>query len=233
MRFAVALGLHDLLQHVPACATLGIVTRETLAGEVGQVEHPAVYFSAVAEELRDDLAVPVHAPRLVEDTLVVVEAEPLHALEDRVHGFGRGALEVGALDAQDEHAVVATRVGPAEERCAHAPDVQHAGGARGEAGADGGHGAGSRGTAAHVGNAEGSPEARTPPKRGSCSRRCVESSQTMRAFSRSQDRRGQDRAAPASPAPAPARRPGRSVHSAARSRSDCRLQGIRPPSPAS
>ncbi len=101
----------------------------------------AVVGVAVGQELRDDLAVPVHPPGLVEHALVVVEPEPLHALEDRLHGLGRGALEVGVLYAQDEHAAAAARVQPAEQRRAHAADVQHASGARGESGADG-HGAG-------------------------------------------------------------------------------------------
>ena len=95
---------------------------------------------ALAQELLDDLAVPLHPLRLVERTLVVIEAQPLHALEDRVDGLGGGALAVGVLDAQDERAAVTARVQPAEQGRADPADVQHAGGAGGEAGADG-HGA--------------------------------------------------------------------------------------------
>ncbi len=85
----------------------------------------------------------VHALRLVERAFVVIEPQPLHALEDRVDGLGRGALAVGVLDAQDERAAMASCVQPAEQGRADAADVQHAGGTGGEAGADG-HGSGSR-----------------------------------------------------------------------------------------
>ena len=44
---------------------------------------------AVAQELLDDLAVTLHALRLVERTLVVLEPEPAHAVENRLHGFLR------------------------------------------------------------------------------------------------------------------------------------------------
>src|SRR6185437_9950756 len=49
------------------------------------------------------------------------------------------ALAVGVLDAQDELAAAVTRVQPGEQRRAHPADVQHAGGARSEAGDDWGH----------------------------------------------------------------------------------------------
>ena len=118
----------------------------------------AVVGLALAQELVDDLPVPVHALRLVERPLVVVEAEPLHAVEDRLHRLGRGALAVGVLDAQDERAAVTARVQPAEQRRAHAADVQHAGGTRGEAGADG-HG----GAPDKVGKGRGFSRARPSP----------------------------------------------------------------------
>ena len=92
---------------------------------------------AGSEPLPDDLAVTRVALGLVERALVGIETQPLHAVEDHLHGFGRGALAIGVLDAQDERAAVAARVEPAEERSAHAADVQEAGGAGGEACPDG------------------------------------------------------------------------------------------------
>jgi hypothetical protein len=74
---------------------------------------------------------------LVKGPLVVIEAEPLHAVENRRQRLGRRALAVRVLDAQYERAAVPARVEPAEERRAHAADVQHAGRARREAGSNG------------------------------------------------------------------------------------------------
>ena len=92
------------------------------------------------QPLLDHLAVTRIALGLVERPLVRVQAEPVHAVQDHLHGFGRRTLAVGVLDAQDEYAAVAARVQPAEQRRAHAADVQQAGRARGESGAYG-HGA--------------------------------------------------------------------------------------------
>src|SRR5207244_652196 len=100
------------------------------------LRHVVVVGVAGGDELLGDLPVARQALHLEERALVPVEAEPAHALEDRVHrGFGR-ALEVGILDAQDELAAVAPRVGPAEERGARAADVQGSGRAGREPGAD-------------------------------------------------------------------------------------------------
>ncbi len=78
----------------------------------------------------------VVALRLVVRTLVGVEAEPLHALEDDAHRFFGGALAIGVLHPQDELAAVVPRVQPGKQRRAHAADVQHAGGTGGETGND-------------------------------------------------------------------------------------------------
>src|SRR6185312_8346894 len=91
------------------------------------------------EKLLPDLAIAREALHLEERPLVPVELEPLHRVEDGLLRFLRRALEVGVLDAQDELAAVAARVGPVEERRAGAPEVEIPGGARREAGAD--HGA--------------------------------------------------------------------------------------------
>ena len=86
------------------------------------------------------LAIAIHAARLIERTLVGLQAEPLHAVENDLRRLVGGALAVGVLDAQDERAAVTARVQPREQRRAHAADVQHAGRAGSETGTDG-HGA--------------------------------------------------------------------------------------------
>src|SRR5258706_2661134 len=90
---------------------------------------------ARSDELLGDFLVAREALHLEEGPLVPVEAEPLHALEDRVDRLLGRALEVGVLDAQDEFSAVPARIGPAEQRRARAADVQEAGRAGREAGA--------------------------------------------------------------------------------------------------
>ena len=108
------------------------------------------------EHVGDRGAVPVHPLHLVERALVVVEPEPGHPMEDRVDGLGRRALDVGILDAQDELAVMMSRERPGEERGARASEVQEAGRAGREAGADGGHDGRACQRRASVGGTEGS-----------------------------------------------------------------------------
>src|SRR6185436_18082652 len=55
---------------------------------------------------------------------VVIEPQPPHAVEYRLHRRLGRALPVGVFDAQDESAAVLPRVGPAEERRACASNVQ-------------------------------------------------------------------------------------------------------------
>ena len=80
------------------------------------------------EELLDHLGVPVHAARLVERPFVVLRPSQCMPSRMTCDGFVGGALAVGVLDAQDEHAAVPARVQPGEQRRAHAADVQQAGG---------------------------------------------------------------------------------------------------------
>ena len=89
---------------------------------------------ALVEQFVDDLVVTVKSLGLVERTLVIIETQPGHALEDGVDGLGSGSLKVGILDAQDKFAAMLTGVEPGEERGACAAHMQVAGGARGETG---------------------------------------------------------------------------------------------------
>src|SRR5690606_20277328 len=76
----------------------------------------AVVGLALAHQLLGHFAVALEPLHLVVGPLVPGDAEPLHALEDRLaRELGR-PLEVRVLDAQDEGAVVAARIRPAEER---------------------------------------------------------------------------------------------------------------------
>src|SRR5206468_2343310 len=86
------------------------------------------------------LSVTIEAPALIVRALVGIEPEPRHAIDDHAHRLVRRALAVRVLDAQNELAAVAPRVQPAEERRAHAADVQQSRGAGRKARYDG-HGA--------------------------------------------------------------------------------------------
>ena len=123
---------------LPALGARPLAHRVDLLGR-----RPAAVGVTVVEQPLHDLAVAIEALGLEERPLVVLEAEPGHAVEDRLHGLVGRAGPVGVLDAQHELPAVAARVEPAEERGAGAADVQVAGGARGEAGSDG-HGGGCR-----------------------------------------------------------------------------------------
>ena len=58
---------------------------------------------------------------------VPAQPEPAQAVEDAGDHVGRGSLDVGVFDAEQERAVVAARIEPVEERRARAADVQIAG----------------------------------------------------------------------------------------------------------
>ena len=88
------------------------------------------------EHAVDDLGVALEALRLVVGTLVVVELQPRHAVENGVDRLLGRTLPVGVLDAQHEAAAVTTRVEPAEQRRACATDVQIPRRTRGKTGTD-------------------------------------------------------------------------------------------------
>jgi hypothetical protein len=67
---------------------------------------------------------------LEERSLVIIEAEPGHALQDAAHHLLAGALQVGVLNAQDEGASLLAREEPVEERGARPADVEVARGGR-------------------------------------------------------------------------------------------------------
>ena len=104
---------------------------ERLAGLVGVVGQ------AVAQHLLGDLAVTIEPVRLVDRAFVILQAQPLHRIQDRLHVLVGGALAVGVLDAQDELAAALARLQVAVQRGARPADVQEASGTGGEAGAAG------------------------------------------------------------------------------------------------
>ena len=78
---------------------------------------------AGGEQLVHDLEMALDVLGLVEDLLVIVEAEPLHALEQDLDRLGRGALEVRILDAQEELAAGVAREQPVVDRRADVADM--------------------------------------------------------------------------------------------------------------
>ncbi len=99
-----------------AVAEIGVAGGEHLAGHLG--------VAGDAGGLEDGLA-------------VVRDAEPVEAVENHLGGGGGVAFAVGVLDAQQEFSRVMAGEQVVEQRGVGAADVQQAGRAGGEAGADG------------------------------------------------------------------------------------------------
>ena len=96
----------------------------------------AVIGLAVGQHLLEHFLVAIQALGLVERAFVVIQIQPGHAVENRLHRLGGRARDVGVLDAQDELAAVMTRKRPREQRGARAADMQITGGGGSETGAD-------------------------------------------------------------------------------------------------
>ena len=99
----------------------------------------AVVGVACIQQLLDEGLVTREVFGLVHDVVAVVgvQADPVHALQDDVHGFLGGAFQIGVFDAQQEFAAVVLGKRPGIQRGAHAADVQVARGAGGETGFNG------------------------------------------------------------------------------------------------
>ena len=100
--------------------------------------------AAVGASRRDELVEHLGVARgvlaLPERALVPAETQPLEQGEQGGLGLGRGALLVGVLHAQHEPAPMAPREGPVEQGGSRIAQVEKPRGARGESGADLGHG---------------------------------------------------------------------------------------------
>jgi hypothetical protein len=131
-------------RRVGPVAAAAVVARLLLARHLARAHLVELLLGAIAavgaallEHLAGDRAVAVVALGLEHRLLVGGEAEPLHAVEDRLdRGVGR-ALAVGVLDAQQEAPAVLAREQVREQRGARAADVQETGRAGREAGDDG------------------------------------------------------------------------------------------------
>src|SRR5712691_13406505 len=130
-------GLGALWAPAPVVARLLAARALTLAHRVQIfLAGPAAVRLSLRDELLGDFLVPSEALHLEKRTLVPVEPEPAHRVEDRLHrGFGR-ALEVRVLDAQDEFAAVLSCVRPREESGPRPADMEVAGRARSKTGSD-------------------------------------------------------------------------------------------------
>ena len=91
---------------------------------------------AAREQLIGHFDMAGFAGRLIDRRLIGVEAEPRQSFEDHLGGFGGAALAVGVFDPQQIFAAVVAGEQIIEQRGAGAANVQQAGGAGSEAGAD-------------------------------------------------------------------------------------------------
>ena len=96
----------------------------------------AVVRVAGGEQLIDDFLVAGETVHLIDGTFVVVEVEPLHAVENDLNGFLRRTDLVGVFNAQQELAAEVAGDGPAVDGGARRAEVHHARRTRGDAGAN-------------------------------------------------------------------------------------------------
>jgi hypothetical protein len=91
---------------------------------------------ASREHLADHFAIAIHALHLIKRTLIMIKTQPLHAIQNGLHGLGRGTLQIGVFDTQNEGAAKTTCISPRKQRGAGAAKVKVTGGAGGKAGAN-------------------------------------------------------------------------------------------------
>ena len=94
------------------------------------------------EKLVDDFEMTLHVLGLVEDLFIIVEPQPLHALEEHLDGLRRGTLEVGVLDTEQELATRVASEKPVVDRGTDVADVNLTRRRRGETNANVRHSAG-------------------------------------------------------------------------------------------
>ena len=107
-----------LLGHLEHRNDAGLAVARSLLDLVGM---------AAREKLVDNFEMALNVLRLVEHFLVPVETEPLHAVEEDCDRLGRGALEVGVLDAKEELAACVAGEKPVVDGGADVADVHLAG----------------------------------------------------------------------------------------------------------
>jgi hypothetical protein len=131
---------HSLRVLRPPAAVVARLLAARLLRRAQRVELFGGHVVAIREAARDQIvergAVSVHPLRLEVRTLVVVEAEPGHRVDDRLHCFRGRAFGVGILYAQDERAAMPARERPRKQRGADVAEMQEARRTGREAGTD-------------------------------------------------------------------------------------------------
>src|SRR5450830_273426 len=92
---------------------------------------------ALLQHEGDYLAITLHALHLVERTFIMRQPQPLHAINNGLHCFRGGTLQIGVFNTQNESTAETARKGPGKQRRTCAAKVEVAGWARGKAGANG------------------------------------------------------------------------------------------------
>ncbi len=96
-----------------------------LAGDLGFfLSHEAGVGAALGDQFGDGLLVALFTGVLENDRVVRLEAQPVQALENGVHGGAGRAFAVGVLDTDQELAAGMFGVQPVEQGRARAADMQ-------------------------------------------------------------------------------------------------------------
>ena len=88
----------------------------------------AIIGMALFQQLRNNLAIAIHALHLVERAFIGRQPQPVHAVKNGLNSFRGGAFKVGVFDAQHEHALVMAGKGPGKKRRAGSTQMQITGG---------------------------------------------------------------------------------------------------------
>ena len=112
-----------------------VVTRLNLLGHLFFAQGFQLFLGGVAlisqalfEHHIDHFFIAVQTIHLVDRTFVVIEFQPLHAIDDHVNGFLRGALLVRIFDTKEELAAYKVAcIGPAVNSRAGGAQVHHSG----------------------------------------------------------------------------------------------------------
>ncbi len=99
--------------------------------------HPAPVRPATLHQLSGDVAMPVGSGELEHRGAVVLEPQPLQAVENHLHRRLGGALPVGVLDPEQEHAAAVACIKPVEQGRPGVANMHGAGGRGGDTGDDG------------------------------------------------------------------------------------------------
>ncbi len=90
---------------------------------------------AFGQHVGQHFAITLHALHLVERAFIMLQAQPVHAIQNCLHGFRRGAFKISIFNTQHKGATKVTGKSPAEQGSAGTANMKIAGRAGSKTGA--------------------------------------------------------------------------------------------------